>query len=87
MLIGGVEQLCCFTIKPYQYSDTWNKHTDSKNVKICTISDGQLSDFHRQLLSVNKILIITIIVKIHVFHICIAIKITISPCMSNDIAK
>ena len=37
-------------------------------IYVC-ITDGRLSDFHKQLLSINKIVIITIIVKIHVFHI------------------
>ena len=39
-------------------------------------SDGRLSDFHRRLLPVNKIMIIMIIT-----YVCIAIKITIILCM------
>ena len=49
-------------------------------------SDGRLSDFHKRLLSVNKIVIITIIVKIQYMcftYVCIAIKITISPCIMH----
>ena len=56
-------QIFVYTYKSLLYSNAF--------ILNCTLfnSDGQLSDFHKQLFSVSKIVIITIVVKIHVFHI------------------